>query len=328
MDLAQFWQEGKSDADTVKVLIKTRDAFQYRSNTNTPFKVTHVFENSKVVGKVKKSPIDTKGYLTIRLQGIDAPELHYSPSPISKKEKNICTKDQLDTFKNLNKEYRQHFGETATVKLHDLLKELGSNILECTVKTAVNEPNDVFDTYGRFIGDVIVKSNNKELNINRWLVENGWAFPTFYVSMSSEEIIDITMAAKQGHKNKNGIWKHYSANVGKFDFDLTFRNHGQPDAKSDVGQVIMPKIFRRQCTYSAYQKAKIFRGSFVSYLTKHQDACFLTKDILKKGISASKPYFFNMFFENSKFTKQPQDLTLSEKPSTLIDASGKKILKW
>lgn len=327
IDLSQFWQEGQSDADTVKVTLD-KNAFSFQSSPNSGSKITHVFDDAQVAGKVRKSPIDKKGRLTIRLQGIDAPELHYRPSPLSTKEKSKYTTNQLTAFKDSDKDYRQHFGETATVQLHELLKKSGSDTIECKVKTSVKEPNEVFDTYGRFIGDIIVEQNSKELNINHWLVENGWAFPTFYVSMSTEEITSLTEAAKKGHKNKNGIWKYYTGVVGTFDYNLTFRSHGMPDAKSDAGSLVMPKIFRRQCTYSAYKKAKIISGSYVDYLKNHPDACFLTKDILEQGISASKPYFLHMFFKGSTLTEEPQDLAFSEEPSTLVDNSGKKILTW
>ncbi|HEX3851667.1 MAG TPA: hypothetical protein VHW01_11920 [Polyangiaceae bacterium] len=37
---------------------------------------------------------------------------------------------------------------------------LGKDTLKCRVVTEVEKPNDVFDTYGRFIGDIIVTDEN------------------------------------------------------------------------------------------------------------------------------------------------------------------------
>src|SRR5437773_795653 len=79
IDLAQFWPAGESDADTVKVLLSSPNAFRFTPHAGAPSKVTHAFEGATVKGKVSKSAIDNKNRVTIRLQGIDAPELHYRP---------------------------------------------------------------------------------------------------------------------------------------------------------------------------------------------------------------------------------------------------------
>src|SRR5882724_1947652 len=80
IDLAQFWPTGESDADTVKVLVAGADAFRFRPQPGAAMKVTHAFNAAKVVGKGSKACIDNKGRVTIRLQAIDAPELHYRPT--------------------------------------------------------------------------------------------------------------------------------------------------------------------------------------------------------------------------------------------------------
>jgi endonuclease YncB( thermonuclease family) len=87
IDVKQFWPEGRSDADTTKVVVTIApDAIRFRKNDSSPFQPTHVFDNAKVKGRTATAPIKN-GKLTIRLQGIDAPELHYMPSPLSPAEK-------------------------------------------------------------------------------------------------------------------------------------------------------------------------------------------------------------------------------------------------
>ncbi len=57
IDLSQFWPNGESDADTTKVIVQTdQKAFTFRAHPGIPSKVTHVFENATVMGKVKKPP--------------------------------------------------------------------------------------------------------------------------------------------------------------------------------------------------------------------------------------------------------------------------------
>ena len=49
--------------------------------------------------------------------------------------------------------------------------------MKCRVVTGVSKPNDVFDTYGRFIGDIIVTGKNgKDVDLNLWMAQKGWAF--------------------------------------------------------------------------------------------------------------------------------------------------------
>ena len=69
--------------------------------------------------------------MTVRWQAVDAPELHYH-------------------------DFREHLGETCTIASSEHLSKLarGADEIACEVRTRVELPNDVFDTYGRFIGEV------------------------------------------------------------------------------------------------------------------------------------------------------------------------------
>src|SRR5262245_8120186 len=81
IDPGQFWPEGDSDADTTKIIVQTGpNAFRFQPHPGARFAVTRAFEGAKVRGATTRAPVDDKGRLTIRLQGIDAPELHYSPA--------------------------------------------------------------------------------------------------------------------------------------------------------------------------------------------------------------------------------------------------------
>ncbi|WP_440642561.1 hypothetical protein ACSHT2_16995 [Bradyrhizobium sp. PUT101] len=83
IDVGRFCPAGRSDADTAKVLVTVApDAIRFRENDTAPFQPTDVFEGAKVKGRTSTPPIKN-GKLTVRLQGIDAPELHYMPSPLS-----------------------------------------------------------------------------------------------------------------------------------------------------------------------------------------------------------------------------------------------------
>lgn len=97
--------------------------------------------------------IDKKGRITVRLQGIDAPELHYGPAPLGKKA--AVTDEMRAALKAVNHKYRQHHGQSAAKALLDMLSSAGPGPLPCAFATAVDHPNDVCEKYGRMVGDVV-----------------------------------------------------------------------------------------------------------------------------------------------------------------------------
>src|ERR1051326_282175 len=117
VDLNQFYYRGGlSDADTVKINL-TIDSVRFR-----PDKDSHWLENLQVffygayVESPKKPVVDKKNRMTIRLQGIDAPELHYraqEPRGLTEEEKSRW----------LTKEFRQHWGARCTSELVNFLNQ-------------------------------------------------------------------------------------------------------------------------------------------------------------------------------------------------------------
>lgn len=327
IDPSQFWPEGESDADTTKVLVQTGpNAFRFQPHPGAPFTATHVFEGAKVIGATTKAPLDSEGRITIRLQGIDAPELHYSPARPGRA--GGITDEQRKKFKRYNKRYRQHLGESATNALFSLLSG-GSGPILCLVTTLVEHPNDVFDTYGRFVGDIQVRIRGSSQNINIWLAEQGWSFPAFYSSMTAAEINTFIAAAKKGRTNGH-IWKNLHKKISPFDPSLLYRRaSAQPKPVADVGPVNFPKLFRRQCTWWVYKRSDITTKNFRRYLACKPDPLFLTKDFLANGVHSSTQRFFHEFLDaNGNFSLRPEDMVFKEKPSTLVDANGKRITSW
>ena len=185
LNLGQFWPDGTSDGDTARVVVR-------RITFNG--KVTSALNGAQVRGRTRKVVIDEDGAITVRLQGIDAPELHYMPS-VSKAK-----------AKQPNADFRQHYGRAAAQALGKLLRTLAPGALKCRVVTEVSTPNEVFDTYGRFIGDIIVHApSGQAVDLNLWLAKTGWAFPTFYTSMSPAEIHQFRTAAASAARRKVGI---------------------------------------------------------------------------------------------------------------------------
>ncbi len=326
IDLAQFWPSGQSDADTVKVQLSGTNSFRFRPRPGAPSKVTHAFEGAQLHGKVTKDAIDKQQRLTIRLQAVDAPELHYRPLAPTLNQKRP-TPTQRTAFNAANGNFRQNFGETATVQLFNFLNKVGKSPIKCTVRTLVDQPGDVFDTFGRFIGDIFVKVGGTEQSANQWLCSNGWAFPTFYSSMTNDEITTFTQLTKKARAKKAGIWKTATSDLTQFDRSKVFRKGGPANPAADVGSVIMPKLFRRRSTFGVATIAKMTSTSFKTYLQAEPDHCFETADFLDQGVQAATPRHLDEFVSpQSKFLVDTSDLVFQEMPSKVLK-NGKPV-QW
>lgn len=326
LDLSQFWPLGESDADTMRVKVSNA-SFAFAKDRKKPqFTPTKVFKNAWVKGQQDfTSAITKKGEIKVRLQGIDAPELHMSAGIRKKGLKQNGTR------------FRQFFGETATVELSEFLKRAGGPTIRCEVRSVVDHPNQVFDTYGRFIGDVYVAINGKQNNVNHWLVEHGWAMPVFYNSMWPEEMRAIRQRAMKAAKGspKRGLWSQYHTALGDFDPALVYRNNGPIDTAADRGPVVWPKLFRRQVKYYVSTINSLFTGSYKDYLKQSGDP-WITLDNFVKNPKQKKPKknspngtLASTVSSHNTFTKTLHNLVFFEEPSTLVKADKKTpITKW
>ncbi len=330
IDLAQFWPKGSADADTTKVLVKVgAGAFKFRSSPGTAFKKTNAFRNATVIGRVRKKAIDGKNRITIRLQGIDATELHYRPrSQIT--DKKGRTAQQKKRYLEVNEEYRQNLAETATVRLARLLKRVGASPIACTVESAVDYPDEVFDTYGRFVADIHVRIGQSDYNVNRWLVQRGLAFPAFYNSMSEDEINALRRAADQAWAAGRYIWPNLADYVGRLDWKMLYRRPSQKplfNEAQDTGPVILPKLFRRLSSWEVNRYAKMVTGGFWKYLKDRNDRCYLTSEFLAGPTSATSYGLHDLVDPDGFVTVWPEDLVFRESASRLIRPGGGEV-KW
>ena len=337
IELDQFWPVRDSDADTTKIKLTVGDnSFEYKEDGATSFKKTTVFKDAISRGQGSRPVIKTskktgEQTITVRLQGVDAPELHYKAAAL--KTSPEITPAKRAKFNELNEERRQCFAESATVALFKHLQQFSADqvIVEAIFESTVDKPFEVVDTYGRFIGNIFV---NNDKDVNLWLVENGWCSPAFYTSMSKEEIEAFLTAWKKGKKIKGRTSKSLIKDASKFDENLLYRRPGTvEDFKigDDKGKTIMPKIYRRQVSWIVSKKAKVISAgtSFKTQLKKSPDQLVLLNDFLSDGLTASTVHALHDFIsDENKILKKPEELIFQEKPGTLVNASGKKIVEW
>jgi len=323
LDPNQFFPTGESDGDTAHVLVD-KNGFSY-SNDGKNFKVTHVFDNAHVVGQGSKNVLDSQGRITIRFQGIDAPELHFRPV-----FKNLST-SQKNAVKAVNHDFRQPLGETAGTELGKFVQSLSQGVapVKCTVVTEVDHPNDVCDTYGRVVADILVRQNNKDVDLNEWMAQNGWALPAFYNSMSRSEITTFQNLAAQAKNSQLGIWPFMDNTIDFPDPNVTYQKGKQHPP--DTGTVIFPKYFRRSCNWYVSVEAGLTANlDFSDFLAaqKTSDKCYLTSDFLNGPSSAHLHLLTDFVRHDGLVTQAPDALVFKEATSTLFDASGKKITSF
>jgi endonuclease YncB( thermonuclease family) len=336
ISLNQFWPTSSSDADTTKIkLFVDANSFLYRPDGSSNFKKTSVFDDAVAKGQgsgpvINTSKKDGAKTITVRLQGVDAPELHYRAAPL--KSSSGASDDIRKRYNELNKERRQHFAESATAALTKYLTKFAKDgIVQAVFESTVEHPYEVVDTYGRFIGNIKASGTS---DINLWLVENGWCSPSFYSSMSAEEISAFISAWEKGRKLQGRTSQSLIKDADFFNENMLYREPGTVSAFTigdDKGKTIIPKIFRRQVAWQLSLRAGITAAgtNFSSFLKQSPDELLLLKDFLAHDINSAKTRFLHDMIDSGNIIlKGPEELVFKEKPGTLVNAAGDKITGW
>jgi endonuclease YncB( thermonuclease family) len=237
----QFWPEGRSDADTATVELAAQQPFVFTDDGGKRHP-TNAFDNAEVVGQhgrnavIKQPKTSAARSVTIRLQGIDAPELHYQPQVTGSGGKGI------------NHPFRQSLGETSADALHTIVGSFGLAEIPCEVTTEVELPSDVCDVFGRVVGNIVLKIGGARIDINHRLLREGWVLPALYNSMSKAEIQAVLADHTVATQAKRGLFSKRIVTSVLAPFDpKKIERKGPASFKpfSDSGPVNFPKFFRR-----------------------------------------------------------------------------------
>lgn len=268
IDLSQFWPNGNSDVDTANVVVDA-DGFQFSEDASPQgFRRTHVFEDA-FIGQ--KAVIGNGRKVTVRIQGIDAPELHCPPgaqhpkAPKQDAPASAKKKKKVPPLKGNGGKFRQFQGETSTA---GLAAAVGKAKVPCTITTRVNDPNDVFNSHGRLIGDISFRLKNKVISISHLAAENGWALPAYYNSINPSEINALQDLFEEARKKKRGIWPEFEKKIGALKRFL-FRKDGKfgaPEKKADKKGFVVPKMYRRQLKFDVMQLNNLGPATFRDFL--------------------------------------------------------------
>ncbi|MFY9317816.1 MAG: thermonuclease family protein [Burkholderiales bacterium] len=333
IDTSQFWPNGGSDADTTKILIKVgSNSFAYTTDSGRR-RITRIYETAQYDDRGKLKSLlrgKSRDTVVVRLQGIDAPELHYQPTPV--KGKTLAGTGYV-------KEYRQRQAETATVALRNFLRRRGSGPVKCQFVTALDDsrgPADAVDRYGRFVGNIVLADKT---DLNLWLLEKGLATVGLYNSMTEGEIRTCVRANDKGKKAVSGILRRLTAKITAFDSKLLYRKptkNSKPAIQDeDGGTFILPKLYRRQTTWWANRKVGNVAGGFEAYVKEHgkDDRYFDRADFLSNGRHSATELGFPDLLSHGSLTAKPEDIIIKEAPSSIYKAGatskkGNEIRKW
>lgn len=273
--------EGHSDADTLHVtLAASRAACRFRRAPGEAW-VPVQLERAVVFGRGRRAVLDGRGRVTVRLEGLDAPELH------------------LRGARGVN--LRQPYAMSAAQALHTRLRRLGPGRLDCRVWTAVDSPADAFDTYGRLVGVVVVQGARAELDVNAWLLAQGWALPSFYTSTPLPQMTAYARLAAGARGARRGLWASGEARRLSLDGALRF-----PPPAGDLdtrAPVLMPKLFRRAAWGLAAAAA---------------DVCFLRRVFLRDGLAAPPLHLGELVGPEGEVRRRSVELVFAEATSRVV----------
>ncbi len=302
LNVDQFWPKGSSDADTVvvdveKVLV---------DGDESP-----VFDGAFVLDHGKRQPVLDRGRVRVRLEGIDAPELHYPTT-------------EPGVLIGRNAQYRQPRAQLGCLHLRDKLGPGAA--LSARVTTDVETPNDVFDVYGRFVGVVVANTAGPgTVVVNEALLEAGLALPSIYTSMDRTAARRYLRLASEARSNQRGVWRWYTTELH---FDETMHHEKNADG-DDVGPPVLPKLFRRLAVHEVH-KGQV-RG-FKSWLRERRDRVRSMTAWLEQGDAGAEVEDLADYVSDDspkpRFLAEPAGLVFVEKAGVTYSGEATPLLDW
>ena len=197
-----------------------------------------------VTGAMKPRVLEVKSsggrnYVTVRLEGMDAPEEHYHSQAFKVKSKGKVTAYDLDP---------KHGGEDRSQPLWKAATDHLVNTMQTAGHTLVLLDREVTDRYGRALGYAYnSNASGEKLDfVSLDLVKRGLAFPFLFES-ANDLIPSFLDAAKAAKAANLGVWKHYSHKPLTFTSSYAAPKHWIDDepAAQQKGKINLPCVFRR-----------------------------------------------------------------------------------
>jgi endonuclease YncB( thermonuclease family) len=250
--------------------------------------------------KIRLGPRD--GSAQLRLEAIDAPELHYGTAA---QPDGVTARDWLLNLVG--------FTDIAYQPGTAVVVSAAPDAIPAVIYTKASDPN------GRPIAYLHVGTGRRPANgawtqvtnsvldhtVNAHAVSSGIAYPTFYTSTPAPHVRHLRALARGARDDKAGVWAVDQTPL----FQLVDQSSIDPD-----GQLILPKLFRRATDYLKDVKAG-FLGNLPDWLLANNTGTRKEDDLvlLPGGIEAPLSTLLEQRNNWIAFTPDPLEIAFVEK---------------
>lgn len=348
VDIFQYWPNGASDVDTLQFVPDMPTAEYVSDGKRVP--VAAFFQNGGNFQEDENKPgqerfrsiIRSSGgkFLSVRLQGIDAPETHYA----SNFREGMFTGDYgqwLAKQVTRKKSHRQPYGKLCTdLFASGLRTSLGIGpfnpdspefLVEARLTILADSINGAVDVYGRVIGYVTLIGNGQEIVLNDHALANGFAFCSFYGSMAIDEMQRLTglyMGHGTGEARKSQLRDNLSDQLLDFEPELwttaSMRENDRDDNRSGSfrSRCFDPKIFRRCVDWVGRREALGESIGLLDYIRSNdEEVVFLSDFVAADGNWARSRKFAmgSLIARDGGFLYDPGEVVFEARPVIVVD---------
>jgi len=353
VDVFQYWPHGTSDVDTLKFVPNLTMARYFANGSH--FDVGAYFARGGTFqpddenpGKEKfKSILRRAGgvSLSVRLQGIDAPETHYSPNY---REGMFDGDYSTWVAKHISrqKSYRQPYSKLCTdLFANGLRNQLGVGSFNSTSPEAFVDAkvtilaegiNGAVDVYGRAVGYVTLIANGQEIVVNDFALSQGFAFCSFYGSMAIDEMKRLMQlfAAHGWDGAKSQLRKNLSNQLRDFEPELWTTKSMRDTDRDDNGgdsfpsKCFDPKLFRRCVDWLGRKEALNETIPLLDYMQANDEEIVLLKDFIEAGgdwSKSRKSTMGSLITKEGALSYKAGEVVFESRPVEIVDAENQPL---
>ncbi|MES0041881.1 hypothetical protein [Mesorhizobium sp. M0091] len=348
VDVFQYWPHGSSDVDTLKFIPDLASA-QYvgdgaSTNVGAFFERGGTFQpDDNNPGEEKFKSILRKAggvSLSVRLQGIDAPETHYSPNY----REGMFDGDYAKWIaKHIarQKSYRQPYGKLCTdLFANGLRTQLGIGsfnsatpevLVDAKVRILADGIDGAVDVFGRVLGYVTLIGNGLEIVLNDHALTQGFAFCSFYGSMAIDEmkrLSDLFATHGEGGAQKSQLRSNVSGQLRDFEYELwttkSMRDTDRDDNGADSfrSKCFDPKLFRRCIDWVGRKEALGESTALLDYMRSNDEDIVLLSDFVAAKGDWNKSRKFALGFliaKDGAFSYKTGEVVFESRPVEIVN---------
>jgi len=354
VDVFQYWPHGASDVDTLKFIPDMTSATFF--SDSAPVNISTFLERGGTFqpddnkpGEVRFKPILRKAggaSFSVRLQGIDAPETHYSPN-----YREGMFDGDYGTWiaKHVARQisYRQPYGKLSTdFFANSLRSKLGVGafnksssavFVPAKLKIFADGINGAADVYGRIVGYVTLSQNGHDVVLNDLALLEGFAFCSFYGSMTVNEmqrLLDLYATHGSDGGRRSQLRSNVSNELRDFEPGLhtsrSMRDTDQDDngANSIRGtdsfrsKCFDPKLYRRCVDWVGRREALGEPATLLDYMRSNDEEVVMLADFIAANGDwsiARKLSMGSLVGPDGAFRYKPGDVVFEARPVTIVD---------